>query len=53
MVCGKEASPGEIIAASANQIVPPEIVEVQKRCHQTFPLGGLRVGLSLRLCTEP
>ena len=51
MVCGKEASTGEIIATSANQIVllkfPPE---VQKRCHQTpFPLGGLKEGLGSRL----
>ena len=30
MVCGKEVSTGEIIATSANQIVPPEIPQRYK-----------------------
>ena len=54
MVCGKEAQYSEIIATSANQILPPEILpKVQKCCsvftRPPFPLGGLKGGLGTRL----
>ena len=45
MVCGKEASTGEIIAKSANQILPPKFREGTKilyYIHQT-PLSSWRV----------
>ena len=45
MVCGKEASTGEIIAKSANQIVPPKFrggTKMLYYIHQT-PLSSWRV----------
>ena len=45
MVCGKEASTGEIIAKSANQIVPPKFrggTKILYYIHQT-PLSSWRV----------
>ena len=45
MVCGKEASTGEIMATSANQIVPPKFLGGTKMLyyvHQT-PLFSWRV----------
>ena len=45
MVCGKEASTGEIIATSANQIVPPKFRGPTKMLyyiHQT-PLSSCSV----------
>ena len=50
MFAGRKPSTGEPIATSANQIVPPKSVEVQKCCHQT-PLSSSSVygGLGMRL----
>jgi len=48
-------STGEMIATSANQIVPPNSVDLQKCCPQTpppptpFPLAVLKGGLGTRL----
>ena len=54
MLVVREPNTGEIIAISANQIVPPKFPEVQKCCtiftRPPFPLGvTLKGGLSTRL----
>ena len=50
----REPSKGEIIATSANQIIPPKFPEVQQCCiiftRPPFPLGvTLKGGLGTRL----
>ena len=49
----RKPSTGEIIAKSANQIVPPKFLggtKILYYIHQTpFPLGGLKGGLGTRL----
>ena len=53
MVCGKEAQYSEMIATSANQIVPPKFRVPTKMLyyiHQTsFPLAVLKGDLGTRL----
>ena len=50
----RKPSTGEIIAISANQIVPPEIPPEVQECYTiftrpSFPPGGLKGGLDTRL----
>ena len=56
MVCGKEARYCEIIATSANQIVPPKFHVLPKCCtiftRPPFPIAVLKGGLGTRLGTE-
>ena len=52
MVCGKEAQYSEIIATSANQIVPPKFRGPTKCTIFTrppFPIAVLKGGLGTRL----
>ena len=53
MVCVRKPSTDEIIATSANQIVPLKFVDLQKCCtifpRPPFPLAVLKGGLGTRL----